>query len=69
MSFNLGSDEQRQNISDPDHNSWNRGYSLLECIVSVVSALQYDQDFLGVISRGQNYIHKTKIKQTTITSR
>lgn len=35
---------------------------------SMVSAILYDQGFLGVISCDQNNINRTKIKQSTITT-
>ena len=32
---------------------------MLECIESMLSAIQYDHDFLGVISHDQNNTHRT----------
>lgn len=66
LSFISCSGEQGQNIFYSYHNLWYHGYSLLECIESIVSALDYKED-LNFTSRGQNNIHKTKIKQGRIT--
>ena len=59
--------EQSQNVSEPYHNSCYCGYSLLECIEYMVSALEHQEELLGTMSFGQNNIHRTKIKQGTIT--
>ena len=40
-------------------------YCLLEYIERMVSALDYDQDFSGVMNCGENYITKINITNTT----
>ena len=45
------------------------GYCLLEYIERMVSALDYDQDFSGVMNCGVNYDYMTKIKVTNTTGK